>query len=72
MMVEKDKALDCHKTGEETVIEGELKDKIIAEMMVEIEVDKILEETLAVLEIDQGKEAPHPEEMITDTITVQI
>ena len=39
-IVDKDKALDRHKTEEETVIEGELIDKISAEMIVEIEVDK--------------------------------
>ena len=47
-----DKALDRHKTEEEIVIEGELIDKISSEMIVEIEVDEISEETLAMIEID--------------------
>ena len=51
-IVDRDKALDRHKTDEDTVIEGELIDKISAEMIVEIEVDKISEETLAMIEID--------------------
>ena len=70
-LVDKDKVLDRHKTDEETVIEGEHIDKISAEMIVEIEVDKISEETLAMIEIDYSKEAPHPEEIITDAITVK-
>ena len=60
MKADKDKALDSHKTDEEIVIEGELIDKITAEMIVEIGIDKISEETLVMIEIDQGKEAPHP------------
>ena len=51
-IVDKDKALDRHKTDKETLIEGELTDKISAEMIVEIEVDKTSEETLATIEID--------------------
>ena len=51
-IVDKDNTLDRHKMDEETVIEGELIDKISAEMIVEIEVDKISEETLTMIEID--------------------
>ena len=40
-IVDKYEALDRHKTDEETVTEGELIYNISAEMIVEIEVDKI-------------------------------
>ena len=72
MMADRDKILDRHKIDKEMVIEEELVYKITAEMIVEIEIDTISEETLAMLEIDQGKEAPHLEEVLPDVTTVQI
>ena len=69
---DKDKALDSHKTDEEIVIEWELIEKITAEMIVEIGIDKISEEILVMIGIDQEKEAPLPEEIVVDAITVQI
>ena len=51
-IVDKNKALDRHKTDEETVIEGKLIDKTSAEMIVEIEVGITSEETLAMIETD--------------------
>ena len=72
MMADKDKDLNSHKIDEEIVIEGELIDKIIVEIIVEIVVDKISEGILVMTEIDQEKEALHPEGMIIDAITVQI
>ena len=55
MMADKDKVLDSHRTDEEIVTEGDLIDRITAEMIVEIGVDKISEETLVMIGIDQKK-----------------
>ena len=71
-MADKDKDLDSHKIDEETVIEGELIDKITVEMIVEIRVDKISEGILVMTKTDQEKEALHPEGMTIVTITVHI
>ena len=72
MKVDKDKALDSHKTDEKIVIEGVLIDNITAEMILGIAIDRMSEETLAMIGIDQEKEVTHLEEIVTDAIIVQI
>ena len=41
------------------------------ETTVRIDPDKTLEETIVVTEVDQEKEAPHPEGMVIGNITAQ-
>ena len=46
--------------------------KIIIEMTVEIEGDKILEEASVIIEVDQEKEAWHQEDIVIEDMTVQM
>ena len=45
--------------------------KAMVEIIAEIEVDRILGEIIVMIEVDPGKEAPHPEEMVIDGIIAQ-
>ena len=57
----------------EMTIGGEVIDiKIIVEMIIETEGDKILGEVSVMIEVAQGKEAPHAEGMATEDIIAQM
>ena len=68
----KDKTLGRCKTDVGIAIEEEVTDKIIIEMIVETEEDKILGETSVLIEVDQGIEVPHLGEMVIDNTIVQM
>ena len=70
-MIGKDKILDRPRIDVEIVTEEVTIDKILIETTVGIGADKTLEETIVVTEVDQEKEAPHPEGMVIGDITAQ-
>ena len=70
-MIGKDKILDRPRIDIEIAIEEVTIGKILVETMVGIHVDKTLEETIAVTEVDQEKEALHPEGMVIGDINSQ-
>ena len=70
-MIGKDKILDRPRIDAEIVTEEVTIDKILIETTVGIDPYKTLEETIVVTEVDQGKEAPHPDGMVIGNITAQ-
>ena len=69
IMIGKDKILDRPRIDVEIATEDVTIGKILVETTVGIEVDKTLEEIIVVTEVDQEKEAPHPEGMVIGDIT---
>ena len=71
IMIGKDKILDRSRIDMEIATEELTIGKIFGERTVGIDVDKTLEEIIIVTEVDQEKEAPHPEGMVIGDITAQ-
>ena len=70
-MIGKDEILDRPRVDMEIVTEEVSIDKILIEATVGIDADKTLEEPIVVTEVDQEKEAPHPEGMVIGDIVAQ-
>ena len=70
-MIGKDKILDRPRIDAEIATEGVTIGKILVETTAGIEVDKTLGEIIVMTEVDQEKEAPHPEGMVIGNITAQ-
>ena len=73
IMIGKDKILDKPRMDAEMVTEEVIIDKTLVEVTVEIEVGKTLGEIIIIMiEVDQEKEAPHPESILIDNIIAQV
>ena len=70
-MIGKHKILDRPRTDAEIATEGVTIGKILVETTAGIEVDKTLGEIIVMTEVDQKKEAPHPEGMVIGNIIAQ-
>ena len=70
-MIGKDKILDRPRIDEEIATEEVTTSKSLVKTTVGIEEDKTLEEIIVITEVDQEKEAPHPEGMVIGDITAQ-
>ena len=72
-MIGKDKISDKPRMDAEMVTEEVIIDKTLVEVTVEIEAGKTLEEIIIIMiEADQEKEAPHPEDIGIDDIIAQV
>ena len=70
-MIGKDKILDRPRIHVEIATEEVTIGKILVETTVGIDEDETLEETIAVTEVDQEKEALQPEGMVIGDVTAQ-
>ena len=71
-MIGKDKILDRPRIDVEIATEEVTMGRSLVETTKGIEVDKTIEEIIAVTEVDQEKEAPHPEGLVIGNTTAQI
>ena len=73
IVIDKEEAFDNHKIDSvEMVIEAEVTDiKIIVEMIAETRVRQNFRRGFVMIEVDQGKEVPLPEGIVTEDIIVQ-
>ena len=72
IMIGKDKISDKSRIDAEMVTEEVIIDKKLVEVTIEIEEGKTLGEILIIMtEVDQEKEAPHPEGILIDNIIAQ-
>ena len=69
ILIGKDKILDRPRIDAEIFTEEVTIGKIVIETTVGIDVDKTFKEIIVVTEVDQEKEAPHPEGMVIGDIT---
>ena len=73
IMINKDKISDKPRMDAEMVTEEVIIDKTLVEVTEEIEVGKTLGEIILIMiEVDQVKEAPHPEGILIDDIIAQV
>ena len=73
IMIGKDKVSDKPRMDVEMVTEELIIDKTLVGVPVEIEAGKTLGEILIIMiEVDQEKEAPHPEGILIDNIIAQV
>ena len=70
-MIGKDKILDKHRIDMEIITEETTIGKIIVEITAGIEGDKTLGEIIVMTEVEQEKEAPHPEGMVIGNTVAQ-
>ena len=71
IMIGKDKILGRPRTDMDIATESVTIGKILVETTAGIEVEKTLGEIIVMTEVDQEKEAPHPEGMVICDITAQ-
>ena len=72
-MIGKDKISDKPRIEAEMVTEEVIIDKTLVEVMIEIEAGKTLGKIIIIMtEVDQEKEAPHPEGILIDDIIAQV
>ena len=72
IMIGKDEISDKPRIDAEMVTEEVIIDKTLVEVMIEIEEGKTLGEIIIIMtEVDQEKEAPHPEGILIDDIIAQ-
>ena len=73
IMIGKDKISDKPRIDVEVATEEVAIDKTLVEVTVEIEADKTLGEIMIIMiEVDQEKEAPHPEGILIDNVIAQV
>ena len=73
IMIGKDKISDKPRIDTEMTTEEVAIDKTLVEVTVEIEADKTLGEIMiTMIEVDQEKEASHPEGILIDDIIAQV
>ena len=70
-MIGKDKILDRPRIDAEIATEGVTIGKFLVKTTAGIVVDKALREIIVMTDVDQDREAPHPEGMVIGNITAQ-